>query len=167
VIRGSWESKLWPGVRFAELAVEIERAYGIRSLVLWGNDNEKRLAESIVAASRGAAILAPHCEIPELCQLLRAARLVVGSDTGPIHIAAAAGTPTVGLYGPTRKERTGPYGPNALAVQKRFQGGPTRWRRNATNRAMQAIEVSDVMSACDEMLGKSKVTADLSKMVAA
>ena len=53
----------------------------------------------------------------ELTALLRRASVVVGSDTGPLHLAAAVGTPCVGLYGPTRAERNGPYGQGHCAIQ--------------------------------------------------
>ena len=63
------------------------------------------------------------------------ATLFVGSDTGPLHIAAAVGTPCVGLYGPMPATRTGPYGPSHVAIQKLAFEGSSRERRNAAPRA--------------------------------
>jgi len=60
--------------------------------------------------------LAPPTNLDELLAVLRRASVVVAGDTGPLHLAAALGTPCVGLYGPTSAERNGPYGqaPRAL-----------------------------------------------------
>jgi heptosyltransferase-1 len=77
-------------------------------VVLWG-PGEEPLAESVIAASSGAAILAPPTRVPDLVALSRAATLVVSGDTGPLHIAVAVGTPTVSLFGPTDPARNGPY----------------------------------------------------------
>ena len=63
------------------------------------------------------AIFAPPTDLDELAGLLRRASLVVAADTGPLHLAAALGTPCVGLYGPTRAARNGPYGARCRALQ--------------------------------------------------
>jgi ADP-heptose:LPS heptosyltransferase len=55
--------------------------------------------------------------IGELVAVLRRASLVVGNDTGPLHVAAAVGVPSIGLFGPTRGERNGPYGPAGSYIQ--------------------------------------------------
>jgi heptosyltransferase I len=77
-------------------------------LVTWG-PGEEGPARAIVAASAGA-VLAPPTDLDALLALLRRASVVVAADTGPLHMAAALGTPCVGLYGPTAAERNGPYG---------------------------------------------------------
>jgi heptosyltransferase-1 len=61
--------------------------------------------------------LAPLTDIPELAALLRRAALVVAGDTGPLHLAAAAGAACLGLFGPTDADRNGPYGPRCRALQ--------------------------------------------------
>jgi ADP-heptose:LPS heptosyltransferase len=66
---------------------------------------------------RTTPVIPPPTSIPEMVAFLRRASLVVGGDTGPIHIAAALGVPTVGLYGPTSARRNGPYGPRTAAFQ--------------------------------------------------
>ena len=83
----------------------------------WG-PAERDLADEIVHASSGAAIAAPATSVSDLGVLMREAALVVSGDTGPLHIAAAMGTPLVGLYGPTWPERNGPWDPNDVVISR-------------------------------------------------
>ena len=82
------------------------------------------------------------------------ARLCVAGDTGPLHLAAAVGTPCVGLFGPNQPARSGAYGPQHLHVQAFYQTGTSRQRRQAANDAMQAIEVPMVLEACSQVLAR-------------
>ena len=75
------------------------------------------MAHQIAAGLAPRPILAPPTDLDELTALLRRASLMVAGDTGPLHLAAAVGTPTLGLFGPTRAERNGPYGPHGRALQ--------------------------------------------------
>lgn len=106
----AWPNKRWPADRFGAVAAGLFRRTRLRSLVTWG-PSERALAESVAAASGGAASLAPATSVADLAVLLRDAAVVVSGDTGPLHIAAAMGTPLVGLYGPTWPERNGPWDP--------------------------------------------------------
>ena len=106
----AWPNKRWPADRFGAVAAGVFRRTRLRSLVTWG-PSERALAESVVAASGGAAKLAPATTVADLAVLLRDAAVVVSGDTGPLHIGAAMGTPLVGLYGPTWPERNGPWDP--------------------------------------------------------
>ena len=69
-------------------------------------------------ASNGAAQPAPPTSIADLAVLMRDAALVVSGDTGPLHIAAAMGTPLVGLFGPTWPERNGPWHPDDVVISR-------------------------------------------------
>lgn len=86
---------------------------GLLPVVRWG-PAEKERAEALVSASAGVAILAPPTDPAGTAALAARAALFVGADTGPTHLAAAAGVPTVALFGPTDPGRFGPIGPNAL-----------------------------------------------------
>ena len=77
--------------------------------MLWG-PGEEALAEAVVEASGGAARVAPPTTIADLVALARAAALMVSGDTGPLHIAAAVGTPIVALFGPTDPRAQRPVG---------------------------------------------------------
>jgi heptosyltransferase-1 len=100
--------KRWPVEHFAALARGVAQDAGGQALVTWG-PGEEAPARAIVAAAAGA-VLAPPTDLDALLALLRRASVVVAADTGPLHMAAALGTPCVGLYGPTTAERNGPYG---------------------------------------------------------
>ncbi|HET7341081.1 MAG TPA: glycosyltransferase family 9 protein, partial [Methylomirabilota bacterium] len=105
--------KRWPVEHFAALAARLTQEAAAHVVVVWG-PGEAAAARAIVAGSASAgprALLAPPTDLHELLALLRRASLMVAADTGPLHLAAALGTPCVGLYGPTSPERNGPYGP--------------------------------------------------------
>jgi lipopolysaccharide heptosyltransferase I len=108
--------KLWPAAHFATLADRLALECGARILLLWG-PNEVHLAREIRDRMSARAIFAPPTDLDELTGLLRRASLVVAADTGPLHLAAALGTPCVGLYGPTRAERNGPYGARCRGLE--------------------------------------------------
>ena len=109
--------KRWPADRFATLATRLTAETGAPVLVVWG-PGELETARAIVDSARGGSIeLAPPSTIGELIALLRRAAVVVGGDTGPLHLAAGLGVACVGLYGPTSAERNGPWGQVHRAVQ--------------------------------------------------
>ena len=153
-----WPSKLWPHDRYAKVAEHLGRVRGLPTLVVWGNAEEQAEAERIAAGAGGHARVAPPTTLPELAALARRGRLLIGSDTGPLHLAAAVGTPCVGLYGPWPAERHGPYGPQHVALQEMFFEGSTRGRRNAPPKYMEAISVELVCEACGRVLRRAGVT---------
>jgi heptosyltransferase-1 len=113
----AWPNKRWPPERFGALAAALQDRTGLRTLVTWG-PSERELADAVVTASDGAASLAPATSVSDLAALMRQAALVVSGDTGPLHIAAAMGTPLVGLYGPTWPERNGPWDPKDVVISR-------------------------------------------------
>ena len=155
-----WNSKLWPHARYAEVARSLHQRHGLRSVVLWAGPRERDWAEAIVkdangsnaTKASGATMLAPDTSLPELAELCRLAKLFVGSDTGPMHLAAAVGTPSVAMYGPTKTEVCGPYGAGHAALQAWYQDGSSTQRRGDDNSAMKAITVQTVENACDRLL---------------
>jgi heptosyltransferase I len=117
------------------------------------------IGQAIVAGAEGHAQLAPKTTLPELAALSRRAKMFIGSDTGPLHLAAAVGTPCVGLYGPWPATTNGPYGSAHLAVQKMTLEGSTHERRHASPRYMEAIDVDSVCEACDQILRRESWSA--------
>jgi lipopolysaccharide heptosyltransferase I len=154
-----WESKRWPAERYAEVARELESRWGLATLVVWAGQDERTWAQQIADQAGGKALVAPPTTLLELAAVLRQARLFVGSDTGPLHMAAAVGTPCVGIYGPTRPEDCGPYGPRNQAVQAWYQGGSSRIRRNGANDAMRDVPSGWVVAACDRILTGKTVSS--------
>jgi ADP-heptose:LPS heptosyltransferase len=151
-----WKSRLWSNRRYGLVARELGERRRLPSVVAWAGPEERRWAEEIVAHSGGHALLAPPTNLRELAALLRTARLFLGSDTGPLHLAAALGTPCVSLHGTTQREVSGPYGPGHVALQAYYHQGSSRQRRAADNRAMLAIDVESVGAACGQILAQQR-----------
>jgi lipopolysaccharide heptosyltransferase I len=114
--------KQWAPARYAAVGERLGAEAGARVLLLWG-PAESHLAREIALGMRGPGrgaarpLLAPPTDLDELTALLRRAQLMVSGDTGPLHLAAALGTPALGLFGPTSGRRNGPYGPRCRALQ--------------------------------------------------
>jgi ADP-heptose:LPS heptosyltransferase len=151
-----WPSKRWEMDRFAAVAAHLGKVHQLPSVVAWAGAEERGWAEQIVAGADNQAVLAPNTTLRELATLLRSASLFVGSDTGPLHLAAAVGTPCVALFGPVAAQRNGPYGTGHVALQRVLLNGPSRMRRSADNQAMCAISVADVVQACDRLLQRER-----------
>ncbi|HSE91783.1 MAG TPA: lipopolysaccharide heptosyltransferase I [Methylomirabilota bacterium] len=131
--------KRWPVERFRSLGARLATEAGAQVIVVWG-PGEASAARAIAGPAGGRVLLAPPTDIHQLIAVLRRASLLVAADTGPLHLAAAIGTPCVGLYGPTRAERNGPYGSGHRALEGR-EG------------RVGAIGVEDVLRAAVELLG--------------
>jgi heptosyltransferase-1 len=148
----AWPNKRWPPARLAAIAVELRERHGLRSLVLWG-PGEEGLAQEVVAGANGAAIVSPKTTIADLVALARRAALMVSGDTGPTHIAAALGTPIVGIYGPTRPARNGPMSPLDVTVSRDASCQCHHLRRCKLDRmCLLDIEVAEVLDACERRL---------------
>ncbi len=106
----TWTTKLWSLDHWCDLARRLVLRGTGDLLLTWGNDAEKKAAQAIADAIEGQAVIWPRGSLSELVALLSRADLVVGGDTGPIHIAAAVGTPTVSIYRVTDAQRNGPRG---------------------------------------------------------
>ena len=101
----AWPNKRWPPARLATIAKELRARHALPSVVAWG-PGEQSLAQQVVDQSSGSATLSPQTTIADLVALARGASIYLSGDTGPAHIAAAVGTPIVGIYGPTRNFAT-------------------------------------------------------------
>jgi len=112
-----WPNKRWPPDRFGQLAGHLFARHGWRSVALWG-PGEQGLAEAVVGASQGAARLAPPTGLGDVLCVIRSAALFVAGDTGPLQLAAALGTPTVGIFGPTNPARNGPWSAADVTVSR-------------------------------------------------
>ena len=113
----AWPNKRWPPDRFAPIAQKLRERHDLMSVVLWG-PGEESLAREVVERAEGAAIMSPQTTIADLVALARGAAVMVSGDTGPTHIAAALGTPLVGIYGPTRPSRNGSMSPLDVTVSR-------------------------------------------------
>ena len=147
----AWPNKRWPPDRLAALARALRQRHGVASAVIWG-PGERPLAEQVVALAEGAALLVPETRIADIVALARRASVMVSGDTGPTHIAAAVGTPVVGIYGPTRPERNGPWRAGDVSVKAPdCECHHLRACRRA-RMCLLDIEVGDVLTAVERRL---------------
>jgi heptosyltransferase-1 len=148
---GGWASKRWPTERFAELADRLQRDYGLAAVLNRG-PGEQAMDD---AFRRATAIRARMFsgDAVQLAAMLAQARLAVGGDTGPLHLAAALGTPVVALFGPTDPARNGPFSSRAIVLHKPHLASYPRGQRYSPN--MLAISVDEVAAACGELLARS------------
>lgn len=147
-----WPNKRWPPERFGALAAFVRDVCALAPVVVWG-PGEAPLADAVVTASRGAAVLAPPTSVRDLVAMSRAADVVVAGDTGPLHIATAVGTPTVSLFGPTYPERNGPWSADDIVVSRADQCGCHRARRcRQAAWCLADISVSEVCAAVQRRL---------------
>jgi len=109
-----WGAKQWPPERYGAVASALA-ADGLTPLINCG-PGEEGLAQAALAASNGTA-QSISCSIAELIALTRRARLFIGGDTGPLHLAAALQIPVVALFGPTDPARNGPYGTKNIVLR--------------------------------------------------
>ncbi len=109
-----WGAKRWPAERFGLVAQELAKD-GLCSLVNYG-PGEEELAVAVESASNGAARRV-SCSVAELITLTRQARLFIGGDTGPLHMAAALKIPVVAIFGPTNPARNGPFGTRSIVLR--------------------------------------------------
>jgi heptosyltransferase-1 len=151
-----WPSKLWPVERFAATARALHRRHGQPTIVAWAGPRERSAAERIAAESFGAAIVAPETTLQDLGELCRLVRLVISGDTGPLHLAAAVGTPCVGLFGPVPAARNGPYGPRHACVEPPPALRPAWSDRRTDTAAMAGIDVERVVAAAERLLARSQ-----------
>ncbi len=146
-----WGAKQWPPERFGEVAKALA-AHNIKTLVNAAAE-ESELALAVVNASGGNAFEL-RCTIGQLIALIRRARIVVGGDTGPLHLAAALEIPVVGLFGPTDPARTGPFGTKAIAL--RHPESETTFSHHRESEAgLLKISAEEVISAARHLLGGS------------
>ena len=120
--------KAWDEERMAELAKNLHRSRGLVTVLSWGRGDEPRIERmaSLVPGARRA----PFLDARGLARLYAGARLFVGGDTGPLHLADAVGTRTLALYGPTDPDRNGPY---------RFRDGVVRRMRDVSDDTVREL----------------------------
>jgi len=115
-IGGGWETKRWRPLSFIELGRRIVREEDASVIILYGPDEAEEAA--MIAEGIGERSVLPPCtSLRELAALAEACDVVISNDTGPMHIAAAVGTPVLAIFGPTRPELQGPVGASHAVVR--------------------------------------------------
>ncbi len=147
-----WGAKRWPADRYGQVAQALA-AQGMRSILNY-SPGEDDLAHEAEAASAGAATPL-KCSITDLIALTRRAKLFIGGDTGPLHLAAALQVPVAAIFGPTDPARNGPYGTRSIVL--RNPASPTTHARRAQpDEGMLEIGVDAVVDAARTLLAQGQ-----------
>ena len=149
---GGWVTKLWHAEKFGQLADRIWEEHGIVPIIATG-PAEKEIAAKVLEASRCGKAIATEPSLKGFYELAKRARVYVGGDTGPTHLAVAAGTPVVGIFGPTEWWRNGSPNPSDICVERNDIG----WRidchrRTCSNWICMDISVDTVAEAVTSRL---------------
>ena len=151
-----WPTKLWPTAHWARLAGWLVRDQGFQ-VALTGSSGDQDLAREIVAQAKVPLInLAGRTSLAELAALLQKARIAVTTDTGPMHIACALGTPVAALFGPTAPWRTGPFGHGHEVVRLALPCSPCFRRHCPEPRCLTELTVSNAQEAVEKILVRRK-----------
>jgi ADP-heptose:LPS heptosyltransferase len=166
----NWVGKVWPIERFTQTASQLlgkdGPMAGGRLLILGGPEDTRMVEELRMASARGRTIdLTGKVDLLTAYACLRRARLFIGNDSGLMHIAAAAGAPTIGLFGPSDERRYGPWGDKAVAVR-----GPRSFDQflaidpdlTQAIRHMSDLPVATVVKAAKALLARTEPSAEVS-----
>lgn len=146
-----WRTKLWDEGKFAFLCDRIVQELKYQ-VILTGKDPAE--VENIRSMMKSPSInLAGQTTLRDLAYLYRLATLVVTTDSGPMHIAAAMGTPVVALFGPTDPQRTGPCGEGHAIISNVLTCSPCFSKNCDTIKCMGGITVEEVFGIVKEKLG--------------
>jgi heptosyltransferase-1 len=143
-----WGAKRWPAERYGQVAKELAKD-GLCSLVNYG-PGEEELAVAVEAAGEGAARRV-SCSVSELIAITRRARLLIGGDTGPMHLAAALKIPVVAIFGPTNPARNGPFGTQSIVLRS-ASSMTDHTRHREPEQGLLEITVGEVVAATRKLL---------------
>jgi heptosyltransferase-1 len=143
-----WGAKQWPAERYGEVATALLHQ-GIRPIINYG-PREEALAKVAEAASSGAA-RAMSFSVGELVALTRRARLFIGGDTGPMHLAATLHIPVVAILGPTDPARNGPFATRSIVLRSPNSSNSLT-HRHQPDPGILEITVSQVLAAARQLL---------------
>jgi heptosyltransferase I len=151
---GGWPTKLWSANRFGKLADALWSTYGLTSLVTYG-PGEESLAGAVRQSSETGKARPVSLSLKAFYSLAKTAQVYVGGDTGPTHLAIAAGAPIVGLFGPTEWWRNGSPRPDDVCVERNdIDCRVDCHRRSCSKWICMDIEVERVVRAVEKRLGR-------------
>lgn len=163
---GGWVTKLWPAENYGVLADLLWEKHGLRSILAIG-PQELDLGERVLHSSRSERVLLAQPTLKGFYELAKHARVYVGGDTGPTHLAVAAGAPIVGIFGPTEWWRNGSPNPSDICVERLdIDCRIDCHRRTCSNWICMDIDVEVVLNAVTERLEQNKLAEQASKGVA-
>ncbi|MFH0939820.1 MAG: glycosyltransferase family 9 protein [Planctomycetota bacterium] len=146
-------AKEWPVENYAQLIDLLTQTHRAEC-VLVGAPSERRKSEEVIAQSKAGAVLATgETSVGEALALLSLCAGFAGNDSGSMHVAGALGMPTVGIFGSTRADRTGPLGPLTQVLYKPLECSPCLKRvcRFGQYDCLKQIKPQDVLAALESL----------------
>jgi heptosyltransferase I len=163
---GRWPNKRWPVEAFSALVPRLASANPKCQFAILGGDEDRALGEAIARTNPARCLdLTGRLSLPEMVEWIRLSELMISNDTGPMHVAAALGTPVIGLFGPTEPRRTGPYGQLDHVLQLNLPCVPCLKRRCSYMKpfeCLRAVSPAAVFEAVQRRLAAT-TTANLRK----
>jgi 3-deoxy-D-manno-octulosonic-acid transferase/heptosyltransferase-1 len=145
-----WETKLWNEEKFAALGDLIRKELKLE-VVFTGSQAAD--AENILARMTEKGInLGGKTSLTTLAEIYKGARAVITTDSGPMHLAAALGTPVIALFGPTDPQRTGPYGKGHTVIRADLPCSPCLLKKCPTKKCMEEITPEQVYAALERKI---------------
>ena len=149
---GGWKSKRWAPENYALLLRRLEARLGSKFLLTGSPDEAELIAGILESAGTKRAFYFPS-SVVQFIALARRARLFLGGDTGPMHLAAAVGTPLVAIHGPTDPVRNGPFNEADIAL---YNHGPVNHSRRSLNATyIEGISPQRVEAAIEDRLTRA------------
>jgi heptosyltransferase-1 len=154
----TWVTKIWPTDHWYQLGIELARKYNYRLLIIGARSESVEnatLCNKLNSSRDGCAIdLTNKTTLLDLAEIFRVSDLVVGGDTGPLHLAAAVGLPAVvGIYGSTPWRRNGPYGSQCRSASLQLTCQPcySKHCKIRTLDCLRNLTVEAVMNVIDQL----------------
>jgi len=151
-----WKTKLWEPDKFSELASGLQKELNCR-IVFTGSSQDRTMIDEILKHPGNAARpvnLAGRTSLKELAYLYSRCSVLVCTDTGPMHIAAAMGCRVIALFGPTSPLRTGPYGTGHSVIKSGIDCSPCFKKECGDAKCMKDITVKMVVDAVKNIILK-------------
>lgn len=150
-----WETKLWQNDKFTRLCDRIVTE--MKTGVVFTGGTADEIIEQIRSRMTAPSVsLEGQTTLKDLAYLYKRASLVVTTDSGPMHIAAAVGTPTVALFGPTDPSRTGPYGEGHVVIRRDLHCSPCFLKKCDSMQCMKEITAEEVFDAVKTLMRQLK-----------
>ena len=143
-----WGAKRWPVERYGMVVEEFSRRGGL--VLINAGPGEETLAATVLAEANGQGTVVVST-LDQLIALTKRVTVVIGGDTGPLHLACALGKPVVGIYGPTDPKRNGPYG-SRFRVLRNPESRRDHSRRQETEAGLLTITPEAVMAAAVNLM---------------
>ena len=157
----TWSTKLWPFDSWSALIRWMIADLELLPVLTWGNKEEKKVAEDIFQKIGEPLLLWDGGSLGDLTALLDRAVLVLGSDTGPVHMAAALGTPTVSFYRVTDASRNGPRGSGHICLQAPLDCSPCLQKQcERDDECGHSIGVADVQKAVEKIMQHERLVSE-------